>query len=44
MLLKIRHCFFNADKLKVVNCMSPSAAAQHIEAPLNVLVVLVSFD
>ncbi len=35
-LRKIRHCFFNADELKVVNCMSASVAAQHIEASLDV--------
>jgi sigma54-dependent transcription regulator len=34
---KIRHCFFSADKSKMVNCVSASASAsaQHIEAPIN---------
>jgi hypothetical protein len=32
---KIRHCFFKADESKMVNCVSVSAVAQHIEAPIN---------
>jgi len=32
---KIRNFFFNADKSKVMNCVSTSAAAQHIEAPIK---------
>jgi len=31
----LRHCFFSADKSKMVNCVSASASAQHIEAPIN---------
>ncbi len=30
---KIRSCFFKAVKSKKMNCVSVSAAAQHIEAP-----------
>jgi hypothetical protein len=33
--IKIRHCFFKADKSKMVNCVSALAVAQHIEAPIN---------
>ena len=32
---EIRHCFFSADKSKMVNCVSAPASAQHIEAPIN---------
>jgi len=33
--LKIRHCFFKADKSKVVNCVPTSDAAQHIETSIK---------
>jgi hypothetical protein len=33
--IKIRHCFFQADKSKVVNCVSASSIAQHIEASIK---------
>jgi hypothetical protein len=33
--LKIRHCFFSTNQAKVANCVSASASAQHIEAPIN---------
>jgi hypothetical protein len=32
---KIRSYFFKADESKKENCVSVSAAAQHIEAPIN---------
>jgi hypothetical protein len=32
---KIRHCFFSANQAKIANCVSVSAATQHIEAPNN---------
>jgi hypothetical protein len=32
---KIRHCFFSTNQAKVANCVSASASAQHIEAPIN---------
>jgi hypothetical protein len=33
--IKIRHCFFSAYQAKMVNWVSASASAQHIEAPIN---------
>jgi len=36
----LRHCFFSADKSKMVNCVSASASAQHIEAPLTQIMPL----
>ena len=32
---KTRSCFFIAYKSKIVNCVSASASAQHIEAPIS---------
>ena len=34
-VLVIRSCFFKADKSKIVDCVSISAATQHIEAPIR---------
>jgi hypothetical protein len=33
-ILKIRSCFFKADESEMLNCVSDSAAAQHIEASI----------
>jgi hypothetical protein len=30
----LRHCFFSADKSKMVDCVSASVAIQHIEATI----------
>ncbi len=32
---KIRSCFFKADESKMANCVSDSAAAQHVETQIN---------
>jgi hypothetical protein len=32
---KIGHCFFRAYQGKMVNCVTASAAAQHIETPIK---------
>ena len=32
---KIRYCFFSANQAKMVNCVSASATAQHIEASIK---------
>jgi hypothetical protein len=32
---KERHCFFNPDDSKMVNCVSASTAAQHLEVVIK---------